>query len=44
VDAGKGGKSFEEICPNLLGPAPSVVPADAPKLPPPGSVTAKPAV
>ena len=44
VDAGKGGKSFEEICPNLLGPAPSVVPADAPRLPPPGSVTAKPAV
>ncbi len=39
VESGKGGKSFEELCPHLLPPAASNVPKVAPVLPPPGSVS-----
>jgi phospholipase C len=42
VASGKG-RSFEEICPSLDKPAPSVCPATAPKLPPAGSVSDTPA-
>jgi phospholipase C len=37
-------RSFEEFIPSLAKPAPSNVPKNAPKLPPPGSVTDSPIV